>query len=86
MHELLPHLAAVVKEARLAAGLSYVHVAARVYKRNGRQGVSESTLIRFEQAKHWPEDADAIVCAYAAAVECAPEQLWEKAIAHASHT
>jgi hypothetical protein len=84
MHELLPYLAAVAREARLAAGVTYAHVAVHVLK-NGRAGVSESTLVRFEHAQHWPENPDAIVAAYATAVDCAPYELWQRAVERWQH-
>jgi lambda repressor-like predicted transcriptional regulator len=74
-------LADEVREARAEAGLSYAHVAVHVVKRSGKSGVSESTLSRFESARHWPENPDAIVRAYADALGVDPRELWARAVA-----
>jgi transcriptional regulator with XRE-family HTH domain len=80
MRELLPHLAAVTREARIAAGLTYAHIAVHVRKRDGRLGVSESTVARFEYGKQWPENPDAMLDAYGAALDVHPVTLWRSAI------
>lgn len=80
MQHLLPHIAAEVREARVDAGLSFAHVAVHVRKPSGRFGVSESTLLRFERARTWPEDPDAIVEAYATALHVEPRHLWQRAV------
>lgn len=82
--ELLPHLANAAKEARIAAGLTYAHIAVHVQKRNGREGVSDSTVARFEYGKTWPENPDAMLAAYAAACDVDPRDLWHTAVAAAS--
>lgn len=78
---LLPHLATAAKEARVAAGMTYAHVAVHVKKRNGREGVSDSTVARFEFGKTWPENPDAMLAAYGAACDLDPRELWHTAIA-----
>jgi hypothetical protein len=80
MAELLPHLAASAREARVAAALTYAHVAVHVAKRSGRTGVSESTIARFEYGGHWPENPDAIVSAYAEALDMRAGELWARAV------
>lgn len=85
MQHLLPHLATEVREARAAAGLSFAHVAVHVRKRSGKHGVSESTLLRFESARSWPENPDAIVAAYAEALDIEPHRLWQRAVTRFKH-
>jgi hypothetical protein len=80
MHELLPHLVAVLRDARTTAALTYAHVAVRVRKSDGRLGVSESTISRFERGHHWPTDPDAFVVGYAEAVGTPPFELWRAAV------
>lgn len=85
MHELLlPHLVDVLKTARMGAALTYAHIAVRVRKGDGRVGVSESTISRFEKGTHWPSDPDAFVVAYADALEVEPVELWAAATARLS--
>jgi hypothetical protein len=78
---MLPSLACAARKARLNAGLAYAHVAVRVRKRDGRVGVSESTIARFELARHWPENPDAMLKAYAEATGTPAHELWDAAIA-----
>jgi hypothetical protein len=81
VHELLlPHLVDVLKTARAGAALTFAHVAVRVRKADGRVGVSESTISRFEKGTHWPSDPDAFVVAYAEALEVEPGELWSAAV------
>jgi transcriptional regulator with XRE-family HTH domain len=77
---LLPHLAAAAREARLAAGLTYSHIAVHVVKSNGRPGVSESTVARFEYGQRWPENPDAMLTAYATALDRHPVVLWRESV------
>jgi helix-turn-helix protein len=85
VHELLlPHLVDVLKTARVGAALTYAHIAVRVRKADGRVGVSESTISRFEKGTHWPSDPDAFVVAYADALEVEPVELWAAATARLS--
>jgi hypothetical protein len=85
VHELLlPHLVDVLKTARAGAALTYAHIAVRVRKADGRVGVSESTISRFEKGTHWPSDPDAFVVAYAEALEVKPGELWTAAAARLS--
>jgi hypothetical protein len=85
VHELLlPHLVDVLKTARMGAALTYAHIAVRVRKGDGRVGVSESTISRFEKGTHWPSDPDAFVVAYADALEVEPVELWAAATARLS--
>jgi hypothetical protein len=80
MHELLlPFIAHEARNVRVLAGLSYAHIAIRVLKRDGRRGVSESTISRFEAGQHWPENPDAVVVAYADATGLPPWELWAAA-------
>jgi hypothetical protein len=83
---LLPHLAKVAKDARITAGLTYAHIAVHVQKRNGREGVSDSTVARFEYGKTWPENPDAMLAAYGAACDLDPRELWHTAIAASRET
>jgi Helix-turn-helix domain len=77
LHELLlPHLVVVLRDARLAASLTFAHVAVGVRKPDGRVGVSESTISRFERGTHWPSDPDAVVSGYATALGTCPCELW----------
>lgn len=80
MQELLPHLVAVLREARLAAELTFAHVAVRVRKKDGRVGVSESSISRFEQGTHWPANPDAFVGGYAEALGVPACELWARAV------
>jgi hypothetical protein len=91
MTDLLPHLANVARQARVDAGLTYAHVAVHVRKRDGRSGVSESTVARFEYAAlieckdpgraRWPENPDAMLSAYAIALgHRDPYKLWRDAL------
>lgn len=81
MHTLLPHLAASAREARLAAGLTYSHIAVHVRKRgSARPGVSDSTIARFEYGQHWPVDPDAMIAAYARALGIAEQEIWGTAV------
>lgn len=79
MQELLPHLVAVLREARLTAELTFAHVAVRVRKKDGRVGVSESSISRFEQGTHWPANPDAFVGGYAEATGVPACELWRAA-------
>jgi hypothetical protein len=80
MHDLLPSLAQVARELRMAAGLTYAHVAVHVRKRDGRSGVSESTVARFEYGQAWPENPDAMVAGYAQALDVEPASIWHAAL------
>jgi len=85
MHELvptlLPHLARAAREARVAAGLTYAHVAVHVVKRDGREGVSGSTVARFEYGRTWPENPDAMIRGYQLALGLdRPCSIWQAAI------
>jgi hypothetical protein len=87
MTDLLPHLANAARQARVDAGLTYAHVAVHVRKRDGRSGVSESTVARFEysgtgpERGSWPEDPDAMLAAYATALgHRDPFKLWRDAL------
>lgn len=81
MPNMLPSLASEVRRLRLLSGLTYARVAAEVVRRDGSKGISESTLVRFEQGRHWPEDPDAVVAAYAAAIGVEPAFVWAGAVA-----
>lgn len=79
VQELLPHLVAVLREARLGASLTFAHVAVRVRKKDGRVGVSESSISRFEQGTHWPMNPDSFVAGYAEATGVPACELWQAA-------
>ena len=82
-HELLPSIAATCREYRQLTGLTYAHVAVHVARKRGtgiKYGVSESTLARFELARHWPEDPEAVVKAYAEATGIPALDLWDVAL------
>jgi hypothetical protein len=79
MHELLPHLTQVAREARIAASITYAHIAIHVRKSDGRRGVAESTVHRFENARGWPENPDAMVEAYALATGQPVAEFWQRA-------
>jgi hypothetical protein len=64
----------------MAAGLTYAHVAVHVRKRDGRSGVSESTVARFEYGQAWPENPDAMVAGYAQALDVEPASIWQAAL------
>lgn len=81
-HGMLSCLSETLRRARLFGGLSYAHVAIHVVRSGRRRGISESTLSRFETAHAWPEDPDAIVNAYATALNCSSRELWERALLH----
>jgi hypothetical protein len=51
-----------------------------VRKRGGGEGVSDSTVSRFERGRYWPEDADAMVQAYGQAVDCHPFEIYSRAL------
>jgi transcriptional regulator with XRE-family HTH domain len=86
VHDLLPSLAQVARELRMAAGLTYAHVAVHVRKRDGRSGVSESTVARFEYGQAWPENPDAMVAGYAHALDVEPASIWHAALVEAFPT
>ena len=77
-HALLPHLARAAREAREAAGFKPGEIAVHVRKRNGKMTVADSTISRFENAHHWPENPDAMVRAYAKALKIRElDDLWD---------
>jgi hypothetical protein len=78
--DFLPYLAAAAAACRESAGRKHTHVAVFVRKRNGAEGVSDSTVSRFELGRHWPEDADAMVQAYGRATGCHPFDLYARAL------
>jgi transcriptional regulator with XRE-family HTH domain len=77
---LLPHLANAAREARVAAGLTYAHIAVHVRKDEDRVGVSDSTVARFEYGQHWPINPDAMIAAYARALGVAEQEIWGTAV------
>jgi Helix-turn-helix domain len=79
VNELLPHLVAVLRDARVAGELTFAHVAVRVQKKD-RVGVSETSISRFERGTHWPANPDAFVTAYAEALGVEPAELWRAAV------
>jgi len=79
MTAFLPHLGSTLCEARQGAGLARSRIAAFVEYR-GREGVSESTIARFETGRYWPEDPDAIIVVYAEALGCDAFDLWQRAV------
>lgn len=77
--DLLPHLVRVARKARLDAKLNYAQIAVHVQKTDGRTGVAESTVLRFERGRGWPADPGAMVRAYATAIGCDAVWLWVEA-------
>ena len=57
-------------------------MAVRIEKRNGKFGVSDSTVARFERGEHWPEDPDATLAAYAEVAGITRSELWHRACEH----
>jgi len=76
----LPYVGRAVAQARRDAHCPRVQVAARVKRKSGVLGVSDSTLARFETGKVWPENPDAVVSAYADALGLEPCELWARAL------
>lgn len=71
---LLPHLADVLRDARLDAGLSLRDM-------EGPTGLERGSVHRFETHKSgWPRNPDEIVNAYAQACERLPVELWTLAV------
>jgi hypothetical protein len=78
--DLLPHLSRVVATARRAASCPRIRVAARVQRTGGHYGVSDSALARFETGKVWPQNPDAVIRAYAEALDLDPDHFWAEAL------
>lgn len=78
MVQLLPHLAAVCREAREEAGVGPALVA-------GEANYSASTSISrtFENAVAWPKDPDKVVNAYARTTRASVFDLWDEAVRRA---
>lgn len=72
---LLPHLAAVCKQARVAADVGAAKVAGEA-----DFGASTSISRTFEGAVAWPRDPDAVVAAYAETTGVPLFDLWQEAI------
>lgn len=70
---ILPTLAAVAKERRLAVGKKRVHVAALA-------DVDQSTITRFEAGHAWPRDPDGVVNAYAEVTDTGARDIWAEAV------
>lgn len=73
MDTMLHWLAAAARDAREAQGRKQVHVAASL-------GLNQETIGRFERARTWPRDPDAIIAAYADDLGIEPIDLWEDAL------
>ena len=69
----LPWIAGVCRQARIAAGRRQVHIAAAA-------DVDQSTVNRFELAQGWPRDVDAMIAAYAEDLAIPAIELWRRAI------
>jgi hypothetical protein len=78
--QLLPHLAAAARQVRVEAQGTYGQIGVYVRKRNGRTGVADSTISRFERGVRWPEDPDAMLRAYATAAGVSVIELWRRAV------
>jgi transcriptional regulator with XRE-family HTH domain len=65
-------LGRVVREARLAAGLTQLDVATAAKTSHG-------SISRLERAASWPEDPDRIVSAYERECKLAEGELWKRA-------
>lgn len=70
---LLPWIAAAVRAAREEADRKQVHIAAE-------RGMTEESIRKFEQARRWPRDPDAMVHAYAQDLDVPELELWKDAI------
>jgi hypothetical protein len=70
---LLPLLATVARRARAGAGASTTEVALAAH-------VDPSTVRRFETARAWPRDPDALIGAYARITRRKPRELWREAV------
>lgn len=70
---LLPWIAAAARDARIDARRKQVHIAAE-------RGMTEESIRKFEQAKRWPRDPDAMVNAYASDLDLDPLDLWAEAV------
>jgi hypothetical protein len=66
-------LAQAAKQAREAAERKQVHVAASADR-------DQSSIYRFEQARTWPRDPDAIIGAYADDLDVDPVEIWATAV------
>lgn len=70
---MLEHLGAVLREARLAAGLRQIDIATVA-------GVGHVTLSRLERGVRWPEGLDSVIGAYAQETGRDPADLWAAAL------
>lgn len=66
---MLAALASVASTARRQAAVRRHEIAVAA-------GVYPSTIDRFEQAKAWPRDPEALICAYAKLTSRAARDLW----------
>jgi hypothetical protein len=69
---MLPWIAKVCREARLAAGRRQVHIAVRA-------DVDQSTVNRFETVQGWPRDVDRMIAAYGEDLGISSLELWRRA-------
>lgn len=70
---MLEHLAHAARAARRAAEASTLDVAAAAR-------VDAATVRRFERARAWPRDPDALIAAYARASRCSSKTIWRDAV------
>lgn len=70
---MLPQLAKAARCARKDAGASTAEVAHDA-------NVDPVTVRRFERARAWPRDPDALICAYARAAHRDPKEIWREAL------
>jgi len=80
---LLPYLAATVRSARKRAGLPYSSISVHLATADGKT-IADSTVARFEYAQRWPRDPDAMMIAYARALDTDPLFLWREALGAAA--
>lgn len=69
---MLDALAAVAREARVAADRTQLDIAVTA-------GVSHATISRFERAAGWPLNPDAVITAYEQEIGLESGALWKRA-------
>lgn len=70
---MLPWVAQVATDRRLALGKRQVHVAAMA-------DVDQSTIDRFERCMAWPRKLDQVIAAYAEILGVTQQDLWAEAV------
>lgn len=69
---MLVALAAVARDARVAADLTQLDIATTA-------GVSHATISRFERAEGWPLEVDRVISAYEKELGLPTGELWKRA-------